>query len=324
MVDDVEFTSYYGRPIVKAPPWKHEIGAYLVLGGIAGGSALLALGGQLSGREALRRNSRIAAIGAAGVGALALIADLGRPERFLNMFRTLKVTSPMSLGSWILGGFSAAAAFPAAAEVERLVRPWITLPGVVRRVLGAVESPLGVVAGVFAAPLAAYTAVLLSDTANPVWNAARKHLAYVFVSSASLASAGLAMVTTPKSETLPARVLAIAGVVGDVVAMRIMKNGMHPLEREPLESGEPGRKLHLAEWLAIGGGVGTLLAGRSRVVAVLSGLSLLGASTLTRFGVLEAGLESVEDPKYVIEPQKARLAARRAAGITDDSITTAD
>ena len=31
-----------------------------------------------------------------------LISDLGRPERFLNMLRVFKVTSPMSVGSWVL------------------------------------------------------------------------------------------------------------------------------------------------------------------------------------------------------------------------------
>ena len=128
MVDDVAFTSYYGRPIVKAPPWKHEIGAYLFLGGVAGGSALLGLGGQLTDRPALRRNARLTALCAAGVGAVALIADLGRPERFLNMFRTFKVTSPMSLGSWILGAFSAAAAVPALLDAERLTRLRLPLP----------------------------------------------------------------------------------------------------------------------------------------------------------------------------------------------------
>jgi len=58
--------------------------------------------------------------------------------------------------------------------------------------------------------------------------------------------------------------------------------------------------------------------------ALLAGVALLTASALTRFGVLEAGLESARDPRYTIEPQKRRLAARRAAGITGDSITTAD
>ena len=37
-------TSYYGRPIVKAPVWKHDIPAYLFTGGLAAGSSLLAAG----------------------------------------------------------------------------------------------------------------------------------------------------------------------------------------------------------------------------------------------------------------------------------------
>ena len=56
---------------------------------------------------------------------------------------------------------------------------------------------------------------------------------------------------------------------------------------------------------------------------MVSGLSLLTASALTRFGVFDAGMESARDPRYTIEPQKRRLAARRAAGLTGDSITTA-
>ncbi len=59
-------------------------------------------------------------------------------------------------------------------------------------------------------------------------------------------------------------------------------------------------------------------------MAALSGLALLGASALTRFGVFDAGIASAKDPRYTIEPQKRRLAARQAAGITGDSITTAD
>ncbi|HET7074825.1 MAG TPA: nitrite reductase, partial [Mycobacterium sp.] len=52
-------------------------------------------------------------------------------------------------------------------------------------------------------------------------------------------------------------------------------------------------------------------------------LALAAASALTRFGVFEAGKASARDPRYTIEPQKRRLAARRAAGVTGDSITTA-
>ena len=56
-------------------------------------------------------------------------------------------------------------------------------------------------------------------------------------------------------------------------------------------------------------------------LAALSGGALVAASACTRFGVFEAGLESAKDPRYTIEPQKRRLAARRAAGNTGDSIT---
>ena len=31
MAQDFEFSSYYGRPVVKAPPWEWPIGAYLFL-----------------------------------------------------------------------------------------------------------------------------------------------------------------------------------------------------------------------------------------------------------------------------------------------------
>jgi formate-dependent nitrite reductase membrane component NrfD len=116
MVPEAEFTSYYGRPVVKPAPWGHDIAAYLFLGGLAGGSALLAAGAQLTGRDTLRRNCRLAAISAVGLGTVALVRDLGRPERFLNMLRTIKLTSPMSLGSWILSAFSAGAGVAAAAE----------------------------------------------------------------------------------------------------------------------------------------------------------------------------------------------------------------
>jgi hypothetical protein len=322
MVPEAEFTSYYGRPVVKPPPWGHEVAAYLFLGGVAGGSGLLGLGAQLTGRPRLRRNARLGALGAVGLGAVALVADLGRPDRFYNMMRTFKITSPMSVGSWILSAFSGGIGVAAVAEVDRMTGERLPL-GPLRSVLRLVEGPAGLEAGVFAAPLAVYTAVLLSDTATPTWNDAHRDLPFVFVSSASLASAGLAMVTTPVAETGPARTLAALGVVGDITAMKLMERRMDPVAAEPLHHGSAGEMLRWAERLAVAGGVGAVLGGRNRVVAAVSGLALMAASALTRFGVFEAGIHSAKDPRYTIEPQKHRLAARRAAGITDDSITTA-
>ena len=43
MVPEPEFQSYYGRPILKEPTWKTpDVPIYLWIGGIAGGSSLLA------------------------------------------------------------------------------------------------------------------------------------------------------------------------------------------------------------------------------------------------------------------------------------------
>jgi hypothetical protein len=322
MVPEAEFSSYYGRPVVKPAPWGHEVAAYLFLGGVAGGSGLLAAGAQLTGRKTLRRNTRLSALIAVMLGAVALVMDLGRPERFINMMRTVKLTSPMSIGSWILRLFSAGIGIAAVSEVDRMTGeriPW----GPLRPVLRAVEGPAGLEAAVFAPPLAVYTAVLLADTATPTWNATHEDLPFVFVSSASLAASGLAMITTPVAEAGPARKLAVLGVLGDLVAMKVMVRRMDPVAAEPLHHGEPGRMLQWSERLAIAGGLGALLGGRHRVVAALSGLALMTASALTRFGVFEAGKESARHPRYTIEPQKRRLAARRAAGRTGDSITTA-
>jgi len=322
MVPDVEFSSYYGHNIVKPPPWGPEIAAYLFLGGVAGGSGLLAYGAQLTGRKLLCRNARIGAMVAIALGSGALIKDLGRPDRFLNMLRTIKVTSPMSLGSWILTLYSGGMGVAAAAEVDRLTGGRLPL-GPLRRALTTVEPAGGLAGAVFGAPLAVYTAVLLSDTANPTWNAAHRDLPFVFASSASLAAGGLAMVTTPTRETGPARALAVMGVAGDLMATRYMEGRMDPVAAEPLHQGRPGSLLRWSERLAVAGGLGALLLGRNRVTAAVSGGALLTASACTRFAVLEAGINSAKDPRYTVEPQRRRLEERRAAGITNDSITTA-
>ncbi|MBP2318110.1 NrfD/PsrC family molybdoenzyme membrane anchor subunit [Nesterenkonia lacusekhoensis] len=322
LVEKPQFSSYYGRPVVKAPPWGDEIAAYLFLGGLAGGSSLLAVGARWTDRPLLRRNARLTALGAVGLGTAALIHDLGRPERFLYMLRTFKPTSPMSMGTWLLSSFSTAAAVTAAVEVDRLSVCRLPL-GPARRVLRVCESPAEVGTTLLAAPLASYTGALLADTAVPTWNAGRDELPFLFASSAALAASGAALVSTPPGQTQPARGLSAAAAIGEVASMKIMKKRMHPAEAEPLENGAPGTMLRWAERLTLAGTAGSVLLGGRRPTAVLSGLLLLGGSALTRVGILRAGISSAEDPRHTIEPQKDRLERRRARGVVDDSITTA-
>ncbi|MBM6544832.1 polysulfide reductase NrfD [Janibacter sp. YIM B02568] len=326
VVPEAQFSSYYGQPVVKPMPWKHEIPAYLFLGGVAASSGMIGAGAHAIGHEVLRRNARLTSMVAVGLSGGALIMDLGRPERFINMLRTMKLTSPMSVGTWIFSGFSAFAGLSTAAELDRMLGGSSGGKGlpVVGGLLRTAE-PIGSLGSfAFGPPLAAYTAVLLSDTATPLWFESRRSLPFVFVSSASMAASGIQMALTPTRETAPVRRLAMLGAAGDFLAVEAMEKQLKEVGVvEPLHHGTAGRMMKTAKVLTVAGGVGSLLAGRSRVVAVASGLALAAASALTRFAVVEAGIESAKDPRYTVGPQKARLAERRQQGLVHDSITTA-
>ncbi len=308
MVPEAEFTSYYGRNIVKPAPWKAEIPAYLFTGGVAAGSSLLAAGADLTGRPALRRSGRLSAIVALGFSMVALVHDLGRPSRFLNMLRTVKLTSPMSVGTWILSIYGPFAALAAAAELAGLLPTgsYQGKVGTVLRLTRLAGRPAGVMAAVTAPPVAAYTAVLLSDTATPSWHAAFKELPFVFTASATAASGGLGMICSPIDQAQPARRMAVGGAVVEIVMEKRMERSMG-ITAEPLHQGKAGRLIKAATALTVGGAAGTLLAGRSRTGAGLSGAALMAGSACTRFAVFEAGQASARDPRYTVVPQRERL-----------------
>ena len=104
-------TGYYGIPLLKEPPWTWEIPLYFFVGGAAGAAAVIGAIADYTGadRELVQHARWIAAAGSVISPAL-LIADLGRPERFLAMLRVFKPQSPMSVGVWTLLGFSSGAA----------------------------------------------------------------------------------------------------------------------------------------------------------------------------------------------------------------------
>jgi hypothetical protein len=119
--------TYYGRPVLKQPTWIWTVPAYFWFGGAAGTSLVLGAVAQVRDREGLA--GLVGAcrwIGAAGgaLGTVALIVDLGRPERFLNMLRVFRPSSPMSVGSWILAGIAPLAAGSAMLSRTRGVLRW--------------------------------------------------------------------------------------------------------------------------------------------------------------------------------------------------------
>jgi formate-dependent nitrite reductase membrane component NrfD len=304
MVPRAEFRSYYGLPVLNKPTWKApDIAGYFFLGGLAGASSTLAAAADLTGRPRLARPAKVAAAGALAGSLYALIHDLGRPARFVNMLRVFKVTSPMSVGSWLLAGYGPLATVAAGSTIAGRYPT-----------LGRAAS-LG--AGVLGPAVAAYTGVLISDTAVPVWHGAYRQMPFLFVGSAASAAGGLGMVAAPVAEAGPARRVGFAGAALEIAALRRMRKqlGDQPGELDqPLRQGRAGRLLRAAELLTAAGGLAGLLLGRrSRVAAVAAGAALLVGSACTRFGIFEAGVTSAEDPRYTVEPQRARLNGHGAA-----------
>lgn len=310
MVPDATFTSYYGRPVVKASPWEADIPAYLFLGGIAAGSSLLAAGADLTGRVTLRRTGRVGALVGIGISFAALVHDLGRPERFVNMLRVAKPTSPMSMGTWFLTIYGPFAMAAGAVEITPLLR---LLPGPLARLAGWLGRPAGLGAAVVAPAIASYTAVLLSDTATPTWHEAHRELPFVFVGSAAAAAGGLGLIGASAQDAGPARRLAVGGAVLEVVARRVMESSMG-ITAEPLHQGLAGRLMRASELLTVAGAAVSVFGRRNRLLTVVGGAALIAGSACTRFGVFHAGQESARDPKYTVVPQRERLQSRQSAG----------
>ena len=302
MVPRAEFASYYGRPVLKKPVWQErDIAGYLFTGGVAAGSAFLAAGADLTGRRSMRRSARLTSLAALAVSGAALVHDLGRPERFANMLRVVKPTSPMSVGSWLLTAFSAPVGIAAMSETP-------PAPRVVRDV----ARPAGMAAAAIAPLVATYTAVLLCDTSVPSWHAAYPELPFVFAGSALAGSAGLSLLTSPVQENAPAARLAVLGSAVELAATHRMENRLG-LVGEPYTDGKAGAKLRAAKALSIAGALGAATLGRrSKTAAIVAGGMLTVASALTRFGVFEAGVASAEDPVYTVAPQRERLNAARS------------
>ena len=297
MVPPAHFTSYYGRPVLKASPWTEDIPAYLFLGGLAAGSSLLGAGADLTGRPSMRRNGRLAALAALTGSFYFLVHDLGKPSRFYNMLRVAKHTSPMSVGTWVLTAYGPAMGLAAAAE----------LPGF--RWLRPFARPAGLAAAGIAPAVAAYTAVLLADTATPAWHEAHRELPFVFVGSAAAASGGLQMLLAPLAESGPAQRFAVAGAALELAAEHRMEQSMG-IAAEALHEGRAARWMRASKALTTTGALTGLLARRSRTLSALSGAALVAGSVCTRFGVFEAGQESARDPRFTVVPQRERVAAR--------------
>jgi formate-dependent nitrite reductase membrane component NrfD len=296
--------NYYGIPPIKHAHWTWQIPVYFWIGGIGAGVHLFSTVAQLLGHEdrALIRTSRYTVLLTMILSPIFLIWDLGRPERFYNMLRIVKLRSPMSTQSWslfIFGNLGGVLAVRQAAEdglLGRGVLSRLVMRLIPERLLSILALPFGLFVGF-------NTGNLISATSVPMWARNWMLMAPTFLTSGlstalSLLSLVLHLGHSGEKKTL--RALRRAEKATLVIEGALFAASLARMSRwsKPLFS----RKVAP---LFVGGGI---LAGIVAPMALLFGRETRGksllASTLVllgglafRFAMILGGRISADDPE---------------------------
>jgi hypothetical protein len=200
----------------------------------------------------------------------------------------------MSVGSWLLAGFVPASAVAAATA---LTGRW--------RAMGALATAGAATLG---PAVSTYTAALICDTAVPAWHDAYREMPYLFAGSSAAAAGGLGLLAAPAREAGLPRRLTLAGIVVELAMTHRLEQRLG-MVAEPYSHGRSGRVTKAGELGLLAGGAAIALGRRVPPLARIGGALALASSAASRFGIFFAGMASAEDPKYTIEPQRARLQA---------------
>ncbi len=273
-------TGYYDVPLLKKPVWTWEVPLYFFVGGAAGAAAMIGVAADLGGaKRTLVRDARLIAFGGAVLSTPLLIADLGRPERFLNMLRVFKPRSPMSVGAWTLAVFGGASALAAAGAGTAPGRP----PGTAARLAAIMSAATGLV-------MATYTGVLIGATAIPVW---KKHVAVlpIHFGASALASAASLLELLGHDEPALASLATAAAAFETWTGWRIEAQG--GAESQPLTRGATGVTTRIGGMFS--GPLPLILRViGSRNARTAAAASALLGSLITRIAWIEAGKSSAD------------------------------
>jgi hypothetical protein len=287
--------SYHGNPVLKAPTWTWEIPLYFFAGAAAGTSAAVALAAHLFGLLDVMRIAMWVALAGAIISPPLLIADLGRPERFLNMLRVFKLRSAMSMGAWTLVAFSNAAVV---AVLCREAMRW----GYAVSALGMIEWVAQIFAALIGAVLASYTSVLLGVSAIPVWSENRRVLPAVFLAGGLGSTAAI---LTLAGFTLPA--IQMMGVLASLVetGIAVLPEFRRRYVDLPLRQGAVGWLVRLGGLLA--GPVSLVLRvfpGAGVELRYAAAISFIVGAVITRYAWIAAGHVSARDPQALFSIQQ--------------------
>ncbi len=303
-----EFTSYYGRPVLKKAHWVWQIWFYFWIGGIAAGASAITAITKLVGdpkrdRPIIRAGHYISLVGLM-VSPVLLILDLQRPERFLHMLRILKLRSPLSLGTYLLTTTGVLSGLNAARQlVEDGFLPEKSLPGKLALLLG--NDVTSALQGIGGLGVGSYTGVLLSATATPLWIEGDITMGPLFISSAF--STGAASITLACAlsnvnvEDLHRldRIEQTANL-SELAMLGLWAYRMKPQVRKFLTEGEYRNFMGATIGLAMVGplAIQTFAPKQgpfTRQLHILTSLMVLTGGFLLRYTIVEAGKASTED-----------------------------
>jgi formate-dependent nitrite reductase membrane component NrfD len=296
--------NYYGVPPIKRAHWTWQVPIYFWLGGIGAGTQLFATVAQLLGHkdEALTRISRYTVLATMLLSPILLVWDLGRPERFYNMMRILKLRSPMSTQSWSLLAFGNLGGLIAARQAAEdgllfgdnpLSRLVIRL--IPARLLTVLVLPFGLFVGF-------NTGNLISATSVPIWARNWMLMGPTFLTSGlstALSWLSLVLHLGRWGEAKTHRVLHGAEKTVIVIEGLLIGASLIRMSRwsKPLFSKEVAP---LFGGTLIGGILAPLLllSGKERRSrSMLASVLALAGGLAFRFAIIRAGRQSADDPE---------------------------
>jgi len=310
-------TGYYGIPLLKEPQWKWEVPLYFFVGGAAGSSAVIASMAQWIGRDPeLARDARLVAAVGGALSSGLLIADLGRPARFLAMLRVFKMQSAMSVGAWTLAAFGT---FSGASAFAQFAADYFDSAAI--RVVGNIAQGFATALGL---PFHNYTGVLIGATAVPVWNENIKMLPVHFGMSGLNSGVSILELMGHDESTALNTLGIVASAVETFEGFHIETNSNR--EVEPLKHGVTG-------WTTRVGGV---LSGplplalrlisaftKSRNLRRAASWSSIAGSIVTRYAWMYAGKASAKNWRLPLDIPDETAAPKKPTGIaqTTSSLT---
>lgn len=294
-------TTYYGRPSLKPAPFENwVVGGYIFLAGLSGAAQVIASLADAAGvaqREGLVRRGRWLSMLAPTLGSALLIYDLHTPKRFYNMLRIVRPTSPMSMGTWLLMGFSA---FSGLSAALRIAGGWLPRWA---RALWRAERVTQIPAAVAGAGMSTYTASLLTATSTPLWAAAPRELAVQFGSSSIAAgAAALSLGERRWGSRKLARDLDTVALAALLVELGASVAAETTWQRKGISAAKdaamPTRMAGKAGmYLPIGLHAASVLLGRRQnALSQIASIATLAGSLCMRVGVMQAGDESAQRP----------------------------